>query len=176
MTPTETLRNEHVLILRALDVAETAAGATERGDDPGDAWWTALVAWLRGFADKNHHAKEEQALFPAMVKAGVPSEGGPIAVMLAEHVDGRAFIKAMELGGARRPSAARGYVRLLRAHIDKENEILFRIADAVLDDRAQVELGDRFAVLDAELGGDASYAAAETALDALARQLAAGVR
>jgi hemerythrin-like domain-containing protein len=175
-TPTDTLRHEHVLILRALGVAEAAAGALARGDGPDDAFWTGLVAWLRGFADRNHHAKEEQALFPAMVKAGVPSEGGPIGVMLAEHVEGRGFIRAMELGGPPRAGAARAYVRLLRAHIDKENEVLFRIAESVLDDRAQAELAGRFQSLANDLGADASYAQAEAALDALAAQLPAAVR
>ncbi|MBI2216860.1 MAG: hemerythrin domain-containing protein [Candidatus Rokubacteria bacterium] len=175
-TPTETLRHEHVLILRALDVAEAAAATLERGDDPGDAFWTGLVGWLRGFADRNHHGKEEQALFPAMQKAGVPSEGGPIGVMLAEHVDGRAFIRAMELGGRQRAGAARGYVRLLRAHIEKENEVLFRIAEAVLDDRTQTQLAGRFEALAAELGAEASYGHAETALDKLAAQLTTTAR
>jgi hemerythrin-like domain-containing protein len=175
-TPTETLRDEHVLILRALDVADAAAAALERGDDPGDAFWTGLVGWLRGFADRNHHAKEEQALFPALQRAGVPSEGGPIGVMLAEHVDGRGFIRAMDLGGRQRAGAARAYVRLLRAHIEKENEVLFRIAEAVLDDRTQSEVAGRFDALAAEVGSDASYAVAETALDRLASQVATTAR
>jgi hemerythrin-like domain-containing protein len=169
--PTDTLRNEHVLILRALDVAEAAAGALERGNDPGEPFWAGLVAWLRGFADRNHHAKEEQALFPAMEKAGVPKDGGPIGVMLAEHVEGRACIRAMELGGGGRAAAAHAYARLLRGHIDKENEILFRIAEGVLDEPTQQGLAGRFEALAAELGVDASYAHAEARLEALAAQV-----
>ena len=42
-----------------------------------------------------HHGKEEDILFAAMAENGFPTEGGPIAVMLAEHVRGRAFIQAM---------------------------------------------------------------------------------
>jgi hemerythrin-like domain-containing protein len=39
-----------------------------------------LIGWLRGFADRTHHAKEERSLFPALAAAGISSEGGPIEV------------------------------------------------------------------------------------------------
>jgi hemerythrin-like domain-containing protein len=159
-TPTEILRDEHRIILHALEVLERA---TERA--PGDGWWVDTIAWLRAFADDNHHAKEETALFPAMVKAGVPSEGGPIAVMLAEHEEGRRLIRAMEAStGAARVTACRAYVSLLRAHIDKENEILFPLADAVLDERAMDELGRHFEAVRLEQGAAATIAAADAAV------------
>lgn len=171
-TATEVLRDEHVLILRALDLAETAAARLASGSGPADEWWSALVAWLRGFADRNHHAKEEQALFPAMASAGVPTEGGPIGVMLDEHVEGRALIRAIESGTADgRAKSARRYVELLRAHIDKENGVLFAIADAVLDDRAQQTLGAAFETMADQLGAEASIAHAESALETLAAGL-----
>ena len=125
--PTDVLRDEHRVILRALDVLERAIGP---GKAIADGWWEAAVAWLRAFADRNHHAKEERSLFPAMVKAGVPSEGGPIAVMLDEHAQGRALIAAIaDRVGPGRVAAARDYVDLLRAHIDKENDVLFPLDD-----------------------------------------------
>jgi hemerythrin-like domain-containing protein len=34
------------------------------------------VGFINGFADKRHHAKEEDLLFPAMEKAGIPRTGG----------------------------------------------------------------------------------------------------
>ena len=48
-----------------------------------------IVEFFRVFADKCHHGKEEDLLFPEMEKAGVPKEMGPIGVMLAEHQQGR---------------------------------------------------------------------------------------
>ena len=170
-TPTDILRDEHVLILRALDVLESAADRLARGVAVGDGWWAELIAWLRAFADRNHHAKEERSLFPALAKAGVPSEGGTIAVMLEEHVEGRALIQAMEAGApAQRAAAARKYIDLLRAHIDKENRVLFPLAEAVLDDRAQQALGREFEAVADELGRDASVDHAEVVLKGLAAQ------
>jgi hemerythrin-like domain-containing protein len=169
-TPTDVLRAEHELILKALDTVETAARALDAGVPVPDDWWAAAVAWLRGFADTNHHAKEEDALFPAMVAVGVPSEGGPVGVMLYEHTQGRALIRAIEEGGDRARSAKR-YVDLLRGHIAKENEVLFPLADAVLPPETQHTLADRFDTVAIELGTTASLTDAARALDALAGAL-----
>jgi hemerythrin-like domain-containing protein len=170
--PTDILRAEHQLILRALDLLATAATLADRGAELSEAWWTDAVAWIREFADRNHHGKEEERLFPALVKAGVPDEGGPVGVMLAEHVEGRALVNAIDGGrGAARTAAARGFVSLLRAHIDKEDNVLFHIADAVLDDAVQARLGREFATLAEELGPTVSLAGATARLDALAATL-----
>jgi hemerythrin-like domain-containing protein len=168
-TPTEILRDEHAVILRALDAVEAAAARLEQGQPPPESWWTAMIAWLRAFADRTHHAKEERALFPAMVKAGIPSEGGPIGVMLAEHVEGRALIEGLaEPDPGRRARSARAYVALLRAHIAKENEVLFPLADAVLEPGAQGALRRDFEAIADVLGSAGSLTHNETALQRLA--------
>jgi hemerythrin-like domain-containing protein len=176
-TATDILRSEHVLVLEALDVLERAAWASQHGAAPSEEWWRALLAWLRTFADRNHHAKEERALFPALAQAGVPAgEGGPIGVMLEEHVEGRGLIAAMEAPhpGAR-AIAAQAYVGLLRAHIEKENGVLFPLADAVLDEDAQRALSRQFEALAAEVGRAAALADAQATLEALATSLAEAV-
>ena len=167
--PTDVLRDEHRVILRALDLLEQAIGP---GPAIADAWWETAVAWLRAFADRNHHAKEEQSLFPAMAKAGVPSEGGPVAVMLDEHAQGRALIAAIADGaGAVRAAAAREYVDLLRAHIDKENDVLFPLADAVIDPPLMQAVAREFEAVAIELGVAASIEKGEEAVERLAAAL-----
>jgi len=174
MTPTDLLRDEHRLILKALDALERAADRAGADRPVADAWWTGAVAWLRTFADRSHHAKEEAALFPAMVKAGVPAHGGPIAVMLEEHVEGRRLVTAMDAGpGPARLGACRAYVALLRAHIEKENGIVFPLAEAVLDAQAVLGLGREFDAVEAEQGAAATLAGAEAALGPLAAALEA---
>ena len=171
-SPTDVLRDEHRVILMALDLLETAARRAAAGPPPPAGWWEAALGWLRSFADRNHHAKEEDALFPAMIKAGVPSGGGPIDVMLEEHTQGRALIAAMAGDPAGRADTARAYVALLRHHIDKENGVLFPLADAVLDEQAVGGVAGAFERVEAEQGAAASIAAAEAALARLARALA----
>jgi hemerythrin-like domain-containing protein len=169
-TPTDVLRDEHRVILRALELVERAIAPA---DGPvADLWWTDLVAWLRAFADENHHAKEEQALFPALVKAGVPVEGGPVGVMLDEHAQGRALVAAMAgARGAARVAAARQYIALLRAHIDKENDVLFPLADAVVDERLMATVRREFETVRLELGASVSIESAEAAVARLRSDL-----
>lgn len=170
--PTDVLRDEHRVILQALDVLERAIGRQSQGAPIADGWWADAVAWLRAFADRNHHAKEEQSLFPAMVKAGVPSEGGPIAVMLDEHAQGRALIAAIADGvGAARVVAARDYVNLLRAHIDKENGVLFPLADAVIDEGLMQTVRREFEAVEMEMGARASIEAGGVAVARLSAAL-----
>lgn len=173
VTPTNVLRGEHRVILRALGVLETAAARLAGGLPLPEGWWGETIAWLRAFADQNHHAKEEMSLFPALVKAGVPSDGGPIGVMLEEHQRGRALVRAMEAGApAARAAKAREYVTLLREHIDKENSVLFPLADAVLDEASQRALQREFDAVEAEQGRDASVPHADAAIDRLTAALA----
>jgi hemerythrin-like domain-containing protein len=171
-SPTQTLREDHRVILRALVLLEVAAGRLEAGRTLPAGWWDALLAWLRAFADRNHHAKEEQYLFPALAQAGVPEAGGPIGVMLEEHAEGRALLDRMAEGAwDKRAAAARGYARLLRAHIDKENGVLFPLADALLDPPDQAQLMRGFEKVEAEQGAAAFRERAEAAVDRLATAL-----
>jgi hemerythrin-like domain-containing protein len=66
--------------------------------------------------------------------------------MLEEHAAGRALLRTMETGPAgERVAAARRYVNLLREHIDKENDVLFPLAESVLDERDQARICREFA-------------------------------
>ncbi|HET7340001.1 MAG TPA: hemerythrin domain-containing protein [Methylomirabilota bacterium] len=173
-TPTELLREEHRIILAGLDVLEGAAVRLRGGGGLPERLWPSLLAFFKAFADRNHHAKEENALFPAMIKAGVPGPGGPIDVMLEEHEQGRGLLRAMDAAGApaERATLAERYVTLLREHIDKENGIVFPLADAVLDPPAQSALQRDFDAVEAELGIAASPDAAERTVKDLAASLA----
>ena len=138
--PTEVLTAEHRTIERVLDVLEKLS--TRPVEDSLDSWRKALD-FFSHFADQCHHYKEEQVLFPAMEERGIPRDGGPIGMMLMEHEDGRSYVRAM-LGAIplveRKNEAAKeilidkakAYLRLLREHIQKEDDVLFRIADEVI--------------------------------------------
>jgi hemerythrin-like domain-containing protein len=113
-----------------------------------------------------------------MVAHGFPADGGPIAVMLHEHDEGRAFIRALaakatqdgEWTAADRQEVAangHGYSELLHAHIHKEDAILYPMALNRLPDEALADVSDRCAAL------DAAKAAAAERLVALAEELVA---
>jgi hemerythrin-like domain-containing protein len=139
-TPIQMLVDEHRVITSVLDVVETVTEQLgETGEFP-QSFFEQAFDFFPNFADKCHHAKEEDRLFPLLEARGVPREGGPIQCMLNEHEEGRRHVRAVREAltltaegdlGARRTvqHEARAYVDLLRLHIRKENEILFLIAD-----------------------------------------------
>jgi hemerythrin-like domain-containing protein len=143
MKPTEVLSAEHRVIEQVLDCLEQIAARAEstRALDVESAR-TALEV-LRTFADRCHHGKEENCLFPKLESRGFPTHVGPVAVMLQEHESGRAEIRAMDAaletlsrndssGHQSFAAAARRYVALLRDHIAKEESILFPMAESML--------------------------------------------
>jgi hemerythrin-like domain-containing protein len=184
MSATDVLKDEHRGVERMLAIVEAAGKRLEAGGDvPADLYLSA-VDFFRGFTDGCHHAKEEEKLFPAMEKRGVPREGGPIGVMLAEHEQGRVYVRAIAEAAARYSkgdkSAAsaliqngRGYVGLLRQHIAKENGILFPMADKVLSDAEQAQLLKEFETIERERTGPGEHERYHHVLDEL-EQVVAG--
>jgi hemerythrin-like domain-containing protein len=137
---TALLGDEHRIIERVLAVLQKLT--TKPVENALDDWKKALD-FFSHFADKCHHFKEEQVLFPAMEEHGIPREGGPIGMMLMEHEEGRGYVRAMvaairlvetknEVAKEILIEKAKAYLQLLREHIQKEDEILFRIADDVI--------------------------------------------
>ena len=93
---TQVLMDEHQGIERMLAAMEAQIPRLEAGDGGAVPLFEQGVDFLRNFADRCHHHKEELLLFPLLVERGVPSQGGPVGVMLAEHETGRAEIRAMD--------------------------------------------------------------------------------
>ena len=84
-----------------------------------------------------------------------------ISVMLMEHNQGRSFIKGMSEAfdkyRAGDPAASlkvaengRKYIALLTQHIEKENKVLFHMADKCLPKERQEELAEGFEKLEVE--------------------------
>jgi hemerythrin-like domain-containing protein len=151
MEAIETLMSEHRAILAAIDALLAFADSVQRGAEDRPEL-KRFVRFLKEFADDHHHGKEEGVLFEAMVQAGFPRDMGPIGMMLHEHRTGRQYVAVLaELAGQASPwneadrerlaEAANGYGDLLRAHIHKEDAILYPMAEQRLPAalRARVE-------------------------------------
>jgi hemerythrin-like domain-containing protein len=156
MHPSDILSQEHRAIEGRLDHLEQTIRSIQAGGAFSRRYFEDALDFFRDQADGCHHAKEEKLLFPRMVERGVPAHGGPIGVMLAEHDEGRAYLKAVRenLTGAEQGAVAAlnavlqnaaAYIEMLRAHIQKEDNILFRIAKMVLDPSDVAELQQAFA-------------------------------
>jgi len=161
--PIEILRREHRVIERALRTLDGICVKLQRGTEVPTETLLQLIDFIRTYADGFHHAKEEAHLFPALEENGIPLGGGVIGMMLEEHEAGRAFIA--ELTDAAQgyrvddPRTVRRfvlgawrYMELLSMHIHKEENVLFVIADEVLDDEALALLSEAFEMEDVKLG------------------------
>lgn len=78
MKPTDILEEEHRAIKRMLKVAEAVSGQLESDGKIPLEDLERIVDFIRGFADRCHHGKEEDLLFKEMITAGIPKEGGPL--------------------------------------------------------------------------------------------------
>ncbi len=115
--------------------------------------------FFQQFADQCHHAKEENVFFPVLKQRGIPEQGGPIGVMLYEHGLGRDCVGRMREASQAQPfdartfsDAARQYIPLLRQHIFKENNILFRMAERVMSEADDGDVTGRFSQVEQERG------------------------
>lgn len=143
MKATDILSSEHRVIERVIAALETASTQLDSGRPVRPGFFLDAADFIRGFADGCHHAKEEGVLFKAMTANGLPRQGGPVGVMLAEHEQGRSFTRAMRAAAERLQGGdvaaagdvignARGYAALLRQHIQKEDGVLFPMANQII--------------------------------------------
>ena len=146
---TQDLRKEHDAILHVFSILDKILPTDTTEDVEILKFGNELMYFLKTFADKCHHGKEENYLFKELITRGIPNEGGPIGVMLIEHQQGREYISLMSKSiEAKDPNNFKSYATqyrdLIRNHIDKENNALFVMADKVLDDARQNELFEKF--------------------------------
>lgn len=147
----EDLRNEHEGILLGLRILEKMTGLLGSGKTVEREDLLIMIDFLRTFADKCHHGKEERILFPAMEKCGIPNEGGPIEQMLKDHAKSRTYIDGMAKS-IERPQIdtkefiinAIEYINLLRCHITNENTILFPLGDRAIAPEVQKQILEAF--------------------------------
>lgn len=153
------LMHEHEALLFALPILESFERRTAAGEAVDVVDLAAFIGFLKEFADKCHHGKEEGILFPALLAAGIPGEGGQVGELLDEHALGRGWIAQMEASLWPTPHperftlAARAYRELLQAHIRKENEVLFPLAERALSPEQLEALFERFEAHEAEVIG-----------------------
>lgn len=148
------LMNEHRTVESVLDsLCMFARTAKENETDQRDAL-AGFVDLLRMF-DELHHMKEEDMLFECMLQNGFPREGGPLAVMLADHTTCREIVAT--LAGLAEQSdawtdenrrvldaAATQYALFLKSHIVKEDNILYPMSERFLPQEAWTGLDRSF--------------------------------
>lgn len=150
--PVSTLMEEHKVILGKLDELAGLIDALRKTDSLDD-FGRELDA-LKDVAHhlveaESHHRREEEALFPFMEAHGVR---GPTNVMRMDHVELRkrkhelhevaASAESLDFGELKSRAVSAGeYIMLqLRAHISKEDNILYRMALQILSEEEWEEV------------------------------------
>ena len=138
MTTIERLGAQHQEVLARL--ADTEAGLDAQTSPDLGRFHTYLE-----YEVVAHFGLEEDALFPLLERHMSP-QFGPLAVMNAEHLEFRELLAAFgdAVRGGNVPvqtACARQIIDRLRAHIAKEDRVLFPMATQVLsaDELAEVE-------------------------------------
>jgi len=159
------LVTEHEMIERAMDILK---GELEKLPDSSFDIFTIRrsVDFLLTLGDQIHNKKEEDVLFPLMVKRGIP-ESGPIHVMLLEHEAERTLLNQLltdaptlekETEDLKTLFKERGleYLEIRANHIWKENDILYNLGRQVFTDQDNQFLVEKFEQLNISIYGDTS--------------------
>ena len=127
-----------------------------------------MLDFFKVFVDRCHHAKEEQHLFPTLLKRGIAGREDCIKELLQQHEAGRKLVRAM--AGAF-PKAKAGeakateelgnrlltYGGLLTEHIETENKCLLPAADRLLTPEDQEALNEAFEKIETEEIGEGTH-------------------
>jgi hemerythrin-like domain-containing protein len=115
MKATQILMDEDRVIEQVLTCLEKLANRCEAGEKLDSTSALEALEFLRNFADRCHHGKEEGHLFPLLEARGLGRQGGPTGLMLHEHEEGHRLIAAM--ARAVESDARREFVRQARAYV-----------------------------------------------------------
>ena len=157
------LMNEHTGILFGLKILEQMVNKLKAKQDVEIADFKEMVNFLKLFADKCHHGKEEGFFFPALEAVGLQKDKDPLAQMYLEHIEGRKYIAQMteattgSLEAHDFIQAATRYLELLRSHINKEDTVIFPYGDKNIPADEQAQLLETFDKFEEEVMGAGTH-------------------
>lgn len=157
------LEEEHHLIQKVVGSMAVLADRVLEGQIAETETLVDFVDFMRVFGERCHHAKEDNHLFPLLVKKGVPVTGCPIGALTHEHQTAgkltadldaavQAYLKSPHETVEFLVRTLRGFVDLYPGHIWKENYLLFPMTDKILDEREQQELVENFEIVERKIG------------------------
>ncbi|MEE8318616.1 MAG: hemerythrin domain-containing protein [Dehalococcoidales bacterium] len=150
--PMKKLVDEHVLIKRLVALIPGIIDNLDVESAAGRGVISDSVDFIRSYADKYHHAKEEDILLKY-----ADENMDIIKTIYQDHENGRGHVRAILKGLADRDAPAVGehlkaYQELLTEHIKKEDEILYPWMDRKLSITRIGELFSEFNRKDEEFG------------------------
>jgi len=152
--PMQKLVDEHRLIKRWAALIPDVVRTLDLESKEGRELILNGVDFIRSYADKFHHAKEEDILFQYF-----DEDAGILKVMYEDHTKARGHAKAILEALDRKDKKAvaehlSAYAALLTEHIRKEDEILYPWMDRNLSISQVGALFARFGETDARMGAE----------------------
>ncbi len=135
------LRKDHDLIEKVIAAMQTTVSLLKDGKKVPESILLPTIDFAKNFTNVCHHGKEEDTLFPALGKVGIPTNMGPIRMMIMEHETTKKIAEKIEefaktyLDVGDPSNLIEGmelYIEHVKAHLWKENNRLFMMADARL--------------------------------------------
>lgn len=148
--PTHLLRHEHRVIEQALRALDGMCLRLKAGDKSPAASLSQALEFIRNYADRYHHFREEEYLFPALKQCGL-EEGGALAFLRAEHIRERELLaeleNALQIYRSDQAVGIEPFLEIvdrfrqhLTRHMQQEDSLLFRLAEDMLDEETKREL------------------------------------
>lgn len=155
MDAIDILINEHKNIKKVLSAIRTDCVELVEGKSVNVEFYRNVIDFVRNYADKYHHQKEEKKLFNIMSEINEIIKNGPVMGMLMEHDLGRMYIKNLDEAlseyenGNKNKKAyivanVLSYAEHLRNHIDKEDTAIYMMARRQIDPKVQEQLTKEF--------------------------------
>jgi hemerythrin-like domain-containing protein len=165
-SPTRQLAAEHEYVNLVVGAMDDEVAYIERTGNVHTERVAQMIDFTRNFTDGDHHAKEEDLLFPLLEERSAAA-GGTISVLLSEHEAARDCIRAIaealpDAAGPERERSTKAvaliaenlklYAYLLPLHIGKEDSVLFPLTEELLSVQEQEMLAEDFGRLAAVEG------------------------
>lgn len=144
MDAIELMMDEHKYIMRGLKIFRKLSVEILNSNTVDFVSFEKMILFVRNYADKHHHNKEEVVLFKKMeTQLGEKMVKGPLSGMYIEHDLGRQHIRLLEEAllkvkngdlDSRVDIIANSicYSDLLTRHIDKEDKLIYNFARRAL--------------------------------------------
>ncbi|MDD4528116.1 MAG: hemerythrin domain-containing protein [Candidatus Margulisbacteria bacterium] len=151
--PIQKLMTEHDLIKRLLALVPNICANFDVSSMSQKQLITESVDFIKTYADRFHHAKEEDILFKYF-----DDNSDFIQVMLSDHTAGRSYVAGI-LDGLAENNESKiktnllSYAELLTEHINKEDEILYPFLEKQLSASLISEMYDKFLEVDKSFAG-----------------------
>ena len=152
----EILREEHDNISKFVDKFEIMAIDLMEKNEISIEEYTKAIEFIRVYADKTHHQKEEELLFKAMLETKDEMANNLVNHgMIVEHNLARLYVWELEnaLKAYQKEPTVKlklaivtntmSYVYLLRRHIDKENRVAYPYGERLLSKEVIEKLNEQ---------------------------------